>query len=189
MKLIEDDLLADWARLGVLWNVPASSRIPDVECLIIDSLSFVRGNARLLVLMTTWLSIFWRLVDRERLLSLAVAASPFEQATLGLVLETAQQWVTSPVFAVVTSKLAPLTSPRPLFEADQGRPALTRLAELEASAIARRWGLWCMPILQKPKVLRPESWVLDANPLLARRAEAKPSVVAVKPVVTKLKAE
>jgi hypothetical protein len=172
----EREILADWSRLGMLWNVPASARTPDVEALMVQSLQLIRQNPRMLVLLCSWLAIFWRCVGRDRLLQLARGASPEDQATLGIMLATADQWIAPAVFASRLRHLEPLAPPRPLLDADRDRPALARLARLEASSISRSWGLWSLPVQQKPEAIRPVSWVQANNPLLRTRALFKGSL-------------
>jgi len=130
----------------------------------------------MLVLLSTWLSMFWRCVDRDRLLRLASSAPAAEQATLGIVLGTADSWLPAPVFAGLAARLTPVQPPRPLFDSYRARPALARLAELEASPVSRRWGLWCLPIGRKPNAIRQTEWVLNKNPTLRTRALFKGSL-------------
>lgn len=113
---------------------------------------------------------------RDSLRHLAEQLSPRDQATLGLLLGTADQWLPTPVFGGLTRHLRPMATPQPLLLTDQTRPALARLAELEASPISRRWGLWCLPIEPKPDAIRPPSWVLKTNPTLRARSLFKGSL-------------
>jgi len=176
VKDAERHILADWSRLGILWNVAASRRTPDVESLIVRSLALIPDNSRMLVLLSSWLSVFWRCVGRDRLSQLALSVSTEEQAALGLVLETTNSWLPASIFAGSLKRLAPVEPPRPLFNSYRARPALARLAELEASSIARRWGLWCLPVERKMNGIRPTEWVLDKNPALKGRALFKGSL-------------
>lgn len=176
MKDVERHILGDWSRLGILWNVPASRRTPDVESLIVRSLALIPDNSRMLVLLSSWLSVFWRCVGRDRLLRLAFSVSAEEQAALGIVLETTNSWLPAPIFAGLLKRLTPVEPPRPLFNSYRARPALARLAELESSPIARRWGLWCLPVERKINGIRPTKWVLDKNPALKSRALFKGSL-------------
>jgi hypothetical protein len=164
------DILARWARLGIAWNVPPSRRSPDVELLIAQSMDMVPENPRLLVLVASWLSVYWRCVGRDRLRSLASACPARQQATLGLLLETVDDWLATPVFPGLCARLARLSPPEPLFRSDCDRPALRHLIELEATLLSRRWGLLCLPIEQKLDAIRPVSWVLKQNPVLRTRS-------------------
>lgn len=172
----ESQILAAWARLGIAWNIPPARQTPHLETLLIQSMAFVPTNARLPVLLANWLSVYWRCVGRDSLRTLAQSASPRDQATLGLLLDTADQWLPTPVFRGLTQTLIPVANPEPLLLADQARPALARLAEIEASPISRRWGLWCLPIEPKPDAIRPPSWVLKTNPTLRMRSLFKGSL-------------
>jgi hypothetical protein len=160
----EQGIVADWSRLGITWNVPPARRTPDVELLVINSLDVVPANPRMLVLMASWLAIYWRCVGRDRLLSLARKTTPRRQATLGLLLETVNGW--EPVFGLMIRQLQPLETGEPLLDHDRGQASLTRLAELEASAISKRWGVWCQPIERRDNAIRPPSWVFRVNPSL-----------------------
>jgi len=168
MSESEADILAAWSRLGVTWNVPPAPPTPDVEHLIVKSLALIPTNPRMAVLLASWLAVYWRCVGRDRLLVIARKATSRDQATLGLVLETVDTWV--PVFNSVVRDLPPMETPVPLLERDRQRPALTRLAELEASTLSKRWGLWSLPIERRSNAIRPVSWVFEANPALGVRS-------------------
>lgn len=172
----EEDLLAEWSRLGILWCVPASRRTPDVEQLIVRSLSLVGRNPRVLILLGSWLSVFWRCVGRDRLVQLALAAPPMEQAVLGIALETADVWIGSSVFSGCAKRLSHVAPPYPLLEVERERPALARLSQLEASPVSCRWGLWCRPIEPKLDAIRPVRYVMETNPSLKTRAMFKGSL-------------
>ena len=172
----ESHILAAWARLGIAWNIPPARQTPHMETLLVQSMAFIPSNARLAVLIANWLSVYWRCVGRDSLRGLAQHASPRDQATLGILLDTADQWLPTPIFRGLTRRLSPMATPQPLLLTDQTRPALARLAELEASPISRHWGLWCLPIEPKRNAIRPSSWVLKTNPALRFRSLFKGSL-------------
>lgn len=170
MSPSDRDILAGWSRLGIAWNVPPADSTLDVERLLLRSLSEVPGNARMIVLVASWLSVYWRCVGRDRLAVLAQAATVREQATLGVLLETVDEWLPTAVFTGLRGELARMDEAEPLLRMDRQRPALARLAELEASAVSRRWGLWCLPIERKLEAVRPADWTWHINPALRIRS-------------------
>ncbi len=169
MTAEDRQILADWSRLGIAWNVRPAQRLPDVERLIVRSLSMIPTNARLLVLMASWLTVYWRCVGRDRLMASAANAPAPEQATLGIILQTVDGWLGIPVFVASLRRLHPAYSPEPLLEADRESAAMARLAAIEASDVSRRWGLWCLPIDRKLDAIRPPTWVFKVNRMLRTR--------------------
>lgn len=73
-----DAVLSDWARLGILFNVPAGRRTPDLERLLIRTAEEMPHNARLLPAVLTWLTRNERLVARHRLAQTAKDVEPAE---------------------------------------------------------------------------------------------------------------
>lgn len=45
------------------------------------------------------------------------------------------------------------------------------MAKRKASAISRRWNLWCQPVEFKEDAMRPPSWMMARQPQLRTRAD------------------
>jgi hypothetical protein len=166
-------LEAPWARLGVLLNVTPARSTPDVERLLLETAKACPSNPRLFVLAVTWLRELGIYVAAHRLKKLATEElSPDDQATLGLILDTAaDHGGAKSLRRTVADGLTRAQTPGPLFEVDRGE--LASLVEGEATETSRRWGRWVQPITLKPDALRPPHWVIEKNPSLSWRAAHK----------------
>jgi hypothetical protein len=60
--------------------------------------------------------------------------------------------------------------PRPLFRLQQENRAWRAVAASEASALSKRWGLWCQAVEIKDDAVRPASWIIARNPCFYDRA-------------------
>lgn len=160
---------SQWARLGVALTGSVAPETPDVERLLLDTAVALPENARLLPLCVTWLAHFGGIVARHRLCRL-IEESPEQEAqgALGLLLDEAVLNGASNEFLVPASLCAPLADARPLYGFQQSAP-LVEIAERNASALSRKWGVWAPPVVVKPDALRPVSWVLEHNPSLRDR--------------------
>jgi hypothetical protein len=167
------DLAKQWAKLGVLLNVEASERTPDLEHLLLDTARTCHQNPRLFILAVTWLARFGSCVAAHRLKQLALSQLSVEdQAKLGLLIETAvEHGAPATLKKTVVQSLRAAEVPRPLFDVDQG--PLAALVEKSATAASKRWGKWLQPVELKPEALRTLHWVLTHNPGLRLRAVRK----------------
>ena len=60
------DLHAQWARLGVLLRVPSTDAPVDVERLLIASAQAASDDARLPMIVASWLAAYGAVVDADR---------------------------------------------------------------------------------------------------------------------------
>ncbi len=166
-----DRVIADWTQLGILYGAAPARRAPDVEDLLLRTAAALPRFARLLPTTVTWLVQYERLVCRHRLAHLAAALADAEAAAaLGLLLDFARQHTQSSHLNLVVCACRRTHPPKPLFAIDRRSAALAKLAEAQASATARRWGLWTPQPALKGEALRPVSWVMRKNPSLRYRA-------------------
>jgi hypothetical protein len=93
------------------------------------------------------------------------------RATLGLLLDIAQQDTHPAQFASIIRELSPACEARPLFDIERGSPTLAERARRRASPISLRWGLWCEEFELKDDALRPAAWLMSQNPGLIMRAD------------------
>jgi hypothetical protein len=127
---------------------------------------------RLVTVAATWLHTYGDMVARHRLKRLIHdELDPEHRPTLGLLLDLAQQGTHPLAFLSITKQLEPAAGAKPLFLAARGSPKLARLAERRASALSRRWNLWCQPIEFKDDAIRPAAWVVQRHPALRTRAD------------------
>lgn len=169
-----DQLAAQWARLGAGFDSDAAAESPDVERLLLETARRLGSMPRLLTAAATWLSRYGELVARNRLKRLARSELEREhRAALGLLLEIAQRGRHPARFAAVIGALRgeAMHPARPLFDVERASAGLAERAERRASAVSRRWGLWCEEIELKTDALRPAAWVMARNPELVMRAD------------------
>ncbi len=167
-----DNLLSDWCRVGVMFDVTMADKTPDLERLIIETARFSPGMARLFAMSATWLNRYGDLIARHRLRRMAQDLATEDQPVLGLLLDTAQQGMRPQRFKTITEPCAAWPGrPRPLFDAYRDNPALVRRLTRRASPLSRRWGLLAEPVALKPDAIRPPDWLWRHNPQLAPRAD------------------
>jgi hypothetical protein len=170
-------LTSRWKHWGCGFGVAACAGPVNLEQLLVDTARELASNARLLVMAVTWLARHHAIVDVDQLARLADKLRGRDSARLGLILETAQQFVGLDVFQKAIEVCQPWDPPEPLYELDRSRPALARLAQRRAGAISRRWGLWCEPIdALKYNALRPASWIIHRNATFMLRSLLKGDV-------------
>lgn len=166
-----NDLLRQWARLGILFGVQPADTTPDIEKLLIDTVVMLPQIPRLLPACVTWLTHYERLVCRHRLAVFAADVSAAEtSAALGLLLSIAKQFSKTEHLHLAVNTCRPLTQSRPLFMVDRMSPTLARLALNKSDSLGRQWGLAYDAIQLKQDAIRPLSWVMRHNPSLKDRA-------------------
>ncbi|MCE5326379.1 MAG: hypothetical protein LLG01_08165 [Planctomycetaceae bacterium] len=170
MKALDHILVAKWARLGVMFNVPPWRQTPDLEGLLIETVSQIPDNPRLFVMTATWLGRYSPLVARHRLAVMAAELPDPASAVLGLLLDTAAEITPAASMEMVRARCRPAPAPMPLFTADRTTPALRAPARSAASTISKRWNVWAEPVDSKADALRPADWVMQHNCSMKVRA-------------------
>lgn len=164
-------VMADWARIGVAFHVTPAPRTPDLERLILRTAGAISHDPQLLVAAVSWLVAYPLLVARHRLAALLSHSPDFvHRPELGLLLDAVRQRAKTRHFDRVIGDCRPAHPARPLFVAQQENPVWRQAARSEASALARRWGLWCQAVEPKDDVIRPSAWIIDRNPPFYDRA-------------------
>jgi hypothetical protein len=167
-----DHVLAQWARVGIGVDVAPHTTTPDLERLILQTAECAAQMPRLFILAATWLHGFGELVAKHRLRGLVRREMHAHQGpVLGLLLSIAQDGTHPPRFASVLRDLHAEPDPRPLFDIERSNPLLAARAARRASALSRRWGVWCEEFEFKDDALRPASWMFATNPELVARAD------------------
>lgn len=167
-----DTLISQWARLGAGFAAPPSRDAPDLERLLLETARRAPGMARLFIMAATWLHRYGDLIAKHRLKRLIrEELEPEHHATLGLLLDIAQQGTHPHQFVSITRELSPRSSPRPLFEVERSTPRLAERARRRASLLSTQWGLWCEQIEFKENALRTGAWLMSRNPELIPRAD------------------
>jgi len=173
----DNSVLARWKRWGIGFNVEPSPEPCGLEGLLVDTAEELGSNARLYVMVATWLVEHHAIVDTERLAELALHLHGEASAGLGLLLETAQERIGEAVFANVIAACHPVESPRPLYAFLRNRTGLSKLSESTASEASRKWGLWTQRLDRlKPESLRPASWIAKHNEAFCLRTLLKGDV-------------
>jgi len=167
-----DNLLRQWASLGVGFDIQPASGTIDVERLLLETSRHIPSMPRLFVMAATWLHTYGDLIAKHRLKRLIRDELEAEyQSVLGLLLDTAQQGTHPLEFQSVIKDLKPALHSRPLFETASRNKGLTTLAKRKASPLARKWNLWSQEIEFKDDALRPASWAIANHPALRTRAD------------------
>ncbi|MEQ9617419.1 MAG: hypothetical protein RLN60_05230 [Phycisphaerales bacterium] len=169
-----DTIESSWARLGILLNCAPSEETPDLERLLLGTARRVRGNARLLPLVVTWLGLYGSFVARHRLRRLVRSElEPEHRPALALILESAIAHGATKDLRIVFDECERAGAPGPLHDVHRASTALRDVAERNASERSREWGVWTPEFDPKPDAIRPVSWLLDRNPEYRRRIVRK----------------
>lgn len=167
----KNNLLHQWAKLGIMLNVQTADETPDIEQLLIETAFQLGDIPRLLPLCVTWLMQYDRLVCRHRLAGLlSNFSNPVVSATLGLLLSITKEFSGTEHFNLIIKKCKPSGNPKPLFAIDRKSEKLSELSHKNSSALSRKWGLWCEPVELKNDAIRPLAWVMQHNPTFKQRA-------------------
>ena len=166
-----------WKYWGAGFAVEPCNEPAYLELLLIDTAIQLRREPRLLPMAVTWLTEHFDIVDLAELTSRAQELRGRDSAALGLLLETAQQFIGDPVLENVLSACHPWEAHGPLYDFIASRPALRRIARENASPVSRKWGLWVQPLQSlKRDAMRPESWIARHNPSFVLRTLLKGDV-------------
>jgi len=170
-------LTSQWKYWGAGFNVLPCSGPVNLEQLIIDTTKGISDNPRLFVMTVTWLFEHHEIVDLEQLARLADKLRGRDSACLGLILETANEFIGTDVFGQVVAVCQPWDRPEPLCNVDRKLPGMARLVEKWASPLSRKWGLWIEAIDElKHDAMRPASWIAQINPTFLLRSLLKGDV-------------
>ncbi len=166
-----------WKHWGVAFAVEPCAGPVNLEDLLIDTARGLHQNARLLVMTVTWLDRHHEIVDVGQLALQAARLRGPDSARMGLLLETAQEFIGEEVFSPVLSVLEPLSPPEPLYDVYRGHGTMAAMAKDAASPLSRKWGLWAPPLESlKPNALRPPAWVAAHNLAFVLRSLLKGDV-------------
>ncbi len=166
-----DQILSQWSRLGVMFNVAAAEDTPDLERLLILTAAVLPDNPRLLSTTVTWLCLYYRFICKHRLAAFAFRESSAETlAGLGLMLEFVKKEIRTDHFNLAIDRCRPVEIPKPLFAVDRQTEKLAALAKKQSCELSAKWGLWCSKIQIKKDAVRPLDWIMQANPSLKQRA-------------------
>lgn len=169
-----DTLIRRWTRLGAGFSAEPESETPDLERLLLETSRHASQMARLFIVGAAWLRVYGSLVAKHRLERLIEdELEPEYQPVLGMLLDIAQQGTHPARFASVIRSLKRAEPARPLFESERTSEAMAARAERRASAISRRWGLWCAPFDSKEGALRPAAWVMGRNAGFVTRVDLR----------------
>ena len=167
-----DNLLRQWAGLGVGFDIQPASETIDLERLLLDTSRHAPSMPRLFIMAATWLHTYGDLIAKHRLKRLIRdELQPEFQPVLGLLLDTAQQGTHPLEFQTIINILQPASSPRPLFESVSRNKGLSAIAKRKASPLARKWNLWSQESEFKNDALRPASRAIASHPALRTRAD------------------
>ena len=156
------NLAAMWARAGAMFLAPPAATWPDVEALLLDTARQAGGNARLFVMAATWMARHGQRVSGPRLARLIRdELEPQFKPVMGLLLNQSQAWAGGRATGVemAIDACEPAAKARPLFDIASRNPTLMRLAERDASPLARKWNLWAPSFEPKFNAIRPAGWV------------------------------
>jgi hypothetical protein len=172
-KTPTDSVASRWVRLGVMLNVQAARRTPDIERLLLDTARVAHANARLFILAAGWLALYGDYVAKHRLARLVRdELEPEHRPTLGLLLDWAREHgeANGSRFNLAIEACGSAIDARPLFDVERRNAVFARLAERRASKLSRKWGRWMADFELKAEALRPAEWVAERNASLNERA-------------------
>lgn len=170
------NIISKWTRIGAAFDAIIAKKTPDLEQLILDTAEVVPLDPRLLTVAASWLATYPEFVARHRLAASAQHVSNEHKPKLGFLLALASERAATSHFKSTIDQCPAQQPARPLFKVQQDNPVWRRIAESEASAIAKRWGLWCQQIELKTDAIRPAAWIIEQNPTFFDRAVLRGSL-------------
>jgi hypothetical protein len=139
---------------------------------LLDTVRLMPRFSRLFIVAATWLHAYGDTVAKHRLRRLINdELEPEHQPALGLLLDTAQQGTHPKEFESILKHLRPADPERAIFDASRLIKGIEEYTRRDASQLARKWGLWALPIKFKLDALRPAVWVMSRYPELRARAD------------------
>ncbi len=181
---VVNNLEAQWAKLGIVFNCAPAAQTPDLERLLLATARQVGANARLLPLVITWLVEYGGFVAKHRLKRLIAAELEVDgRAALGLILESAIAHGGSRELRIAVEACTPSPVARALFDIHRGNAALETIAKNAASPLARKWNLWAPEAALKRDAIRPVAWLHAENPTytdrIIRKGDLRSSILEV----------
>jgi len=183
----EDSLIAlhaQWTRLGTFLRVPATDEPVDLERLLIASAQAAPDDARLPLIVGSWLAVYGATVDADRLQALIAehdavppAGWPITSAILGALLTWgADLKASAQALRIAATACRPLVSPQWLSRIMRIMEAygVDRRAEARPRFLA--WGLWhTEEAVKVSSIIRPRSWIEARSPELSARFARLPA--------------
>lgn len=167
-----DHLIRLWSTLGAGFDARPVDEPIDLERLLLDTARSSPEMSRLFIMAASWLHLYGDLIAKHRLKRLIRdELEPEYRPVLGFLLDIAQQGTHPLEFQSIIKLLDPAMEEKPLFESTRRNQKLAGISEKRASALSRKWGLWCQPIEFKEDALRPAAWMIENQPQLRTRAD------------------
>ena len=183
MKHEIDNLIRDWARVGVLFGTRPSASSPDLERLLLNTARHAHAEPRLFSSAVTWLTEFGNFIARHRLKRLATELDPTSKPVLGLLIDLTVKHGATREFRSIAAICGKREEAGPLFEVHASTPARRQLAKNNACPEALKRNLWAPDVEPEPDVLRPASWALDNNPdyfnRIVRKGDLRATILEV----------
>jgi len=183
-RLSEEALVAlhaQWARLGAFLRVASTDAPVDLEALLIATASAAPDDARLLIIMGSWLQQYAPVVDTDRLQRMIVEHDriardgwPVTSATLGAALTWASD-DNAPPLRQAAAACRPLDPPQWLSRVWAYVPALSALRRPDVMPAFAAWGLWHTDATFKTSIIRPRWWIEARCTELAARFARLPA--------------
>lgn len=169
-------VIAQWVRLGAMFNTSASQREVDLERLLLDTARCAATHSRLFILAVSWLARYGQYVAKHRLAQLIAREleNEYRQA-MGLLLELAREKGArnSHRFNRAIEACGRTIDERPLLDVDRRNDFFVQKAKENASALSLKWGRWMEDFALKDDAIRPASWIVKHNRSLQYRADFK----------------
>ncbi len=155
------ELMAEWARLGVLFNTSPVSYKVDLEELVVKTASVGRMEERLLVMAASWLAVHFHLLDARRLGRKLEEQSDETSAVVGVMLSLAlKESPNATQLRAAVGYCTPLTGMQPLYFVFWAYPELLNLVKEESLGLFEEWGFWHNDEQIKLDAIRPVSWIV-----------------------------
>lgn len=175
-----DRVAADWARLGVFFQIGPRTHPVDLEELICRTAVVARDDERLFVCAVSWLAVHHAFVNGRRLSALAPDLTAEASAVLGALLAfaTGAADERAPELEAAIARCRPMRRLQPLFRVVEQFPSLRAQVQARALPLFTTWGFWHHDTTLKAGVIRPVEWLRSHVPELRCRALLGPSIEA-----------
>lgn len=168
---IDENLYAQWARVGVGFDIAPAKPTVSVECLLTQTCSVAADSPRLFWAAASWLAVHHQLANGRLLAKELENLDVHDSAIAGAMLNVALELnPTASTLGQSISHCSPLPDKSVLFSQYANNLVLAEYARRESLELFERWGFWHNQISDKRDAIRPIAWIIKTCPDLRIRS-------------------
>jgi len=165
------DLYAQWARIGVGFDIAPVQTTVSVESLLAQTCSVASDSPRLFWGAASWLATHHQLVNGRLLAKKLENLDVYGSAVAGAILNVALELnPTASTLGQAILHCGPLPDRSVLFSQYANNLVLAEYARRESLELFEKWGFWHNQISDKRDAIRPIAWIIKTCPDLRIRS-------------------